>query len=267
MLLYKLMRAAIAARPGRTEIVIDRDHFPTDRYVAMGIAEECGMTLRWVDVDTTAGLTAEQVAEVVGEQTALVVVNHVSYRSAWLADVAAITEVAHDAGALVLLDMCHSAGVVPVRARRLGRRPRRRLHLQVPQRRARLAGVLLRRRAPPRHLHPADPGLDGQHRPVPDGPGLRARRRASAGSCPARPPSSGCWRIQDMVDLVEEAGLDAVREKSEQLTAHAVDLAEEHLAAYDVEVASPRDPERRGGHVTLVTRGCGRSSPPSGSAT
>jgi len=67
VLLYKLMRAAIAARPGRTEIVIDRDHFPTDRYVAMGIADECGMTLRWVDVDTSAGLTAEQVAEVAGE--------------------------------------------------------------------------------------------------------------------------------------------------------------------------------------------------------
>ena len=113
VLLYKLMRAAVAARPGRTEIVIDRDQFPTDRYVAMGIAEECGMTLRWVDVDPTAGLTADQVAEDVGEQTALVVVNHVSYRSAWLADVAAITRAAHDAGALVLLDMCHSAGVVP----------------------------------------------------------------------------------------------------------------------------------------------------------
>src|SRR3954468_15903891 len=58
VLLYKLMRAAVAARPGRTEIVIDRDHFPTDRYVAGGIAEECGMTLRWVDVDTTTGVTA-----------------------------------------------------------------------------------------------------------------------------------------------------------------------------------------------------------------
>jgi kynureninase len=57
--------------------------------------------------------------------------------------------------------------------------------------------------------------------------------------------------VQDMVALVEEAGLDAVRKKSEQLTAHAIDLAEERLAAYDVGIGSPRDPARRGGHVNL----------------
>ena len=115
VLLYKLMRAAVAARPGRTELVLDRDQFPTDRYVAAGVADECGLTLRWIDVDTTAGVTADQVAEVVGPQTALVLVNHVAYRSAWLADVPAITALAHDAGALVLWDLCHSAGVVPTR--------------------------------------------------------------------------------------------------------------------------------------------------------
>jgi kynureninase len=62
VLLYKLMRTAIAARPGRTEIVIDRDNFPTDRYLAAGVAQECGLTLRWLDVDTAAGATVDQVA-------------------------------------------------------------------------------------------------------------------------------------------------------------------------------------------------------------
>ena len=114
VLLYKLMRAAVAARPGRTEIVLDRDQFPTDRYVAAGVAAETGLTLRWIEVDTSAGVTAEQLAEVVGPQTALVVLNHVAYRSAWLADVPELTRIVHDAGALVLWDLCHSAGVVPV---------------------------------------------------------------------------------------------------------------------------------------------------------
>src|SRR3954452_16703142 len=66
VLLYKLMRAAVAARPGRTEIVLDRDQFPTDRYVAAGIADEAGLTLRWIEVDTSAGVTPEQLAEAVG---------------------------------------------------------------------------------------------------------------------------------------------------------------------------------------------------------
>ena len=113
VLLYKLMRAAVAARPGRTEIVLDRDQFPTDRYVADGVAAEAGLTLRWIEVDPAAGVTAEQLAEVVGPQTALVVLNHVAYRSAWLADAPELTRIAHDAGALVLWDLCHSAGVVP----------------------------------------------------------------------------------------------------------------------------------------------------------
>jgi kynureninase len=250
VLLYKLMRAAIAARPGRTEIVIDRDHFPTDRYVAMGIAEECGMTLRWVDVDTTAGLTAEQVAEVVAEQTALVAVNHVSYRSAWLADVAAITEVAHEAGALVLLDMCHSAGVVPSELDAWG------VDLAAGCTYKYLNGGP----GSPAFCYVAARHLDTFTQPIqgwmgntdpflmgPDYVPVQGIRRFLSGT----PAVVGMLAIQDMVDLLEEAGLDAVRAKSEQLTAHAVDLAEKHLAAYDVEVVSPRDPARRGGHITL----------------
>jgi kynureninase len=65
------------------------------------------------------------------------------------------------------------------------------------------------------------------------------------------PAILGMLAIQDMVALIDEAGIDAVRKKSEQLTAYAVDLADEHLAEYGVTVRSPRDAARRGGHVTL----------------
>jgi len=65
------------------------------------------------------------------------------------------------------------------------------------------------------------------------------------------PAVVGMLPVEDMVALIDEAGLDAVRKKSEQLTSYAADLADEHLAAYGVDVASPRDPELRGGHITL----------------
>jgi kynureninase len=65
------------------------------------------------------------------------------------------------------------------------------------------------------------------------------------------PAIIGMLAIEDMVALIDEAGLDRVRTKSEALTEHAIGLAEELLAAYDVSVASPRDVARRGGHVTL----------------
>ena len=192
VLLYKLSRAAIAARPGRDEIVVDTDNFPTDRFVLEGIAAECGMTLRWITPDPALGVTAEQVAEVVGERTALVVLSQIAYRSGYIADVPAITAVAHAAGALVLWDLCHSAGVDPHRARRLGCRRRGRLHLQVPQRRAGFARLRLRAPRPAGATEPAHPGLDGRGRRVRDGRPLRRRRTGCGGSSAGRRRWSGC---------------------------------------------------------------------------
>ena len=94
-------------------------------------------------------------------------------------------------------------------------------------------------------------GWMGNTDPFLMGPDYVPGRRASDASCPAPRRWSGCWPIQDMVALIDEAGIDAVRKKSEQLTSYAVELADERLAPYGVTVASPRDPARRGGHVTL----------------
>ena len=115
VLLYKLIRAGVdAAATGRDEIVVDTDNFPTDRYVVEGIAAERGLTVRWVEVDRALGVTPELLAPVLGERTALVVLSHVAYRSAFVADGPAITRLVRDAGALVLWDLSHSVGSVPL---------------------------------------------------------------------------------------------------------------------------------------------------------
>ena len=250
VLLYKLVRAAVAARPGRTEIVIDRDNFPTDRYVAQGIADELGLTLRWIDVDTSAGLTAEQVAAAVGERTALVMASLVAYRSAWLADAPELTRIAHDAGALVLWDLSHSVGVVPTALdewevdlavgcsyKYLNGGPGSPAFLYVAQRH--LADLTQPIQG---WMGAADPFLMGPTYTPTEG-----IRRFHSGT----PPIVGMLAIDDMLDLIEEAGIEAVREKSVALTSYAVDLFAELLAPLGVELASPRDPARRGGHVTL----------------
>ncbi len=112
VLLYKLMRAAVDARPGRTELVVSRDDFPTDRYVVEGIAAERGLELRWIDA--ARGVTADDVHAAVSERTAAVVLSHVAYRSGHLVDAAAVTDAVHAVGGLILWDLSHSAGVVPV---------------------------------------------------------------------------------------------------------------------------------------------------------
>src|SRR6202042_2073708 len=94
---YKLVCAALDARPGRSEIVTDLDNFPTDRYVLEGVARARGLRLVWLDGDPDP----EAVTSLVGQQTALVTFSHVNYRSAYIADMAFVNQIVRDAGALM----------------------------------------------------------------------------------------------------------------------------------------------------------------------
>ena len=111
---YKLASAAIKARSGRTEIITDRDNFPTDRYVLEGLAQQHGLTIKWIEADPHRGPEPQHVEEAISENTALVTFSQVNYRSAHILETAAITELAHRHGALTLWDLCHSAGAIPV---------------------------------------------------------------------------------------------------------------------------------------------------------
>jgi len=104
--LFKILAAAARARPGRKTILSQRRNFPTDLYVAQGLAGMLGMTLKSVEP-----------GEVIGEinsDTAVVTLTHVDYRSAAFYDMQAINEAASAAGALVVWDLSHSAGAVEI---------------------------------------------------------------------------------------------------------------------------------------------------------
>ena len=101
-------RAEPAARP--PEVVLDRDNFPTNRYVVESLARDLDLELVWLEPPADGGVTAEDVAAVIDERTAVVTLSHIAYQSGYLADAPAITEIAHQAGALVVWDLCHSVG-------------------------------------------------------------------------------------------------------------------------------------------------------------
>ena len=250
VLLYKLIRAGLSARPGRDEVVIDRGNFPTDRFVVDGIAAELGLSVRYLSPPHTAGVRPADVAAVLGERTALVVLSHVAYRSGFLADVAAITRAAHDAGALILWDLCHSAGVLPVELD--------------------ACDVDLAAGCTYKYLNggPGSPAFgyvagrlqEELRQPIlgwmgaSDPFAMAAEYQSAKGMrkfVSGTPPVLAMQPLKDMIELIAEAGLTAVRRKSVALTEHAIALADETLAPLGAVLASPRNAAERGSHVTV----------------
>jgi kynureninase len=254
VLLYKLARAAVdaaaAADPARRVIVAFADDFPTDRYIVEGIAAERGGSVRWLHADLAEGVTPEQVADATGPDTALVLLSHVAYRSGWLADAPAIVAAAHKAGAFVLLDLCHSAGSVPLALDAWG------VDLAVGCTYKYLGGgpgspafAYLRHGLHHRLRQPIQ-GWMGRADPFTMGPGYvpaAGIRHLVSGT----PPILAAVPLLASLDLLEQAGITAVRTKSAALTAFTLELVDDWLTQHGVEVISPRNPERRGGHVTI----------------
>jgi kynureninase len=242
--LFKLAAAALARKPGA--LVTDADNFPTDRYVLEGLGE-----LVVFDVDATDGPTADDVARTcAGRDVSLVCVSHVAYRSGALADVRAITDAAHDAGALLLLDVSHSAGVVPIELESAG------VDLAVGCSYKYLnAGpgspaFLYVRRELQEKLRSPIWGWFGQREQFAMGPAydpVPGIGRFLAGT----PSILGLVAVEVGAELVREAGLEALRRKSATLTELVVSLHDERLAPLGFQLGTPRDPERRGGHVSV----------------
>jgi kynureninase len=248
--LYKLASAALDARPGRHVIVTDHDNFPSDRYVLEGIAYQRGMELRMIRTDINEGLVPDAVRAAADEDCALVSLSHVAYRSGALADMAAITEVAHEAGALMLWDLCHSAGAVPIELdacdvdlaagcsyKYLNAGPGAPAFLFVA---ARLREVL---RQPiwgwfsQRDQFAMGPRYDP----------AEGIRKFMTGT----PPVLGTAAVEEGARLLLEAGIGPMRAKSTRLTSYLIDLADAWLMPLGCELATPRDSGRRGGHVTF----------------
>jgi kynureninase len=248
--LYKLATAALDARPGRHVIITDHDNFPSDRYVMAGLAAQRGAELRMLATDINEGVHPDLVRAAVDEDTALVSLSHVAYRSGALADMAAITAIVHQAGALMLWDLCHSVGAVPVDLdgceadlavgctyKYLNAGPGAPAFAYVS---ARLREVL---RQPiwgwfsQRDQFGMGPSYD-------PAPGM-AKFMTGTPSIP------GTAAVEEGARLLLEAGPEPMRDKSMRLTAYLIELADAWLVPLGCAIATPREASRRGGHVSF----------------
>ncbi|HET9094555.1 MAG TPA: aminotransferase class V-fold PLP-dependent enzyme [Solirubrobacteraceae bacterium] len=250
VLLYKLLRAAVDARPGRDVIIADTHNFPSDRFVIDGVARERGLEVRWLAPDPHGAVTPAELRSVLDERVAVVELSHVAYRSGAIADLPRITRETHAAGALMLWDLCHSTGVLELALdadevdlavgctyKYLNGGPGAPAFAYVA---ARLQEEL--RQPIQGWMGAADPFAMG---PVYE-PAAGIRRVVSG-----TPPIMGMLPLSDMLALLATTDMRAIREKSVALTAFTLAVADERLAPLGVTLASPREPERRGGHVML----------------
>jgi kynureninase len=240
--LFKLTCAALDAR-GAGALVTDRGNFPTDRYVLEGIAAQRGLELRLFDGEPEA-------ATLPCENGDVVVLSHVGYRTGALADLPGLQAVARERGATLIWDLSHSAGAVPVDLRAAGAElavgctykylnagPGAPAYLYVA------AALQAELRSPiwgwfgQREQF----AMERDYDPEPD------IRRFLAGT----PPILGLAAVEAGVRLTTEVGIGALRAKSVALTELAVALHDAWLAPLGFELASPRDPARRGSHVSL----------------
>jgi kynureninase len=248
---YKLAAAALSARPGRTQIITDVHNFPTDRYVLESLASERGLEILWVRADSDAGPEPAHVAELISERTALVTFSHVDYRSAFILDARTITQIAHGAGALTLWDLSHSAGAIPVSLDADG------VDLAVGCTYKYLNGgpgapaYLYVRAEHQDALRQPIWGWLGRSDPFEMAPGYLPGEGISA-MLSGTPPVLALTAVAAGLDLVVEAGIDAVRHKSIGLTEYAIALIDDWLVALGCSVGSPRAAGRRGSHVALV---------------
>ncbi|GLX00622.1 kynureninase [Microtetraspora sp. NBRC 16547] len=248
--IFKVMAAALPLRPGRRVIVSELENFPTDRYVVEGVAKALGAyEIRDVgSLDEALDMALDEALdEALDGDVAAVLLSHVDYRTGALRDMDAITARVRAAGALMIWDLCHSAGAVPVDLRAadadfaigctykyLNGGPGAPAYLYVAERHQDAAHNVISGW----HGHAAPFAFEPYYRPA-DGV-----RRFATGS----PPVLAYSALNASLDIWETVDMSVVRAKSLALTTLFIDLIDELRP--DLALVTPRDPDRRGSQVS-----------------
>jgi kynureninase len=237
--IFKLLAGGLKLRPGRRVILTEAGNFPTDIYMAEGLAHLTG------DVEVRL---ADDVVPAITEDVAVVMLTHVDYRSAALHDMAAVTSAAHAQGALVLWDLSHSAGALPVDLgeadfavgcgyKFLNGGPGAPAYLYVARRWQKafsqpLSGWL---------GHAAPFAFELHYRPA------AGIKRAISGT-----PSVIAMSLLDAsLDLLIEAGMHRIRDKAQKQMDLFAELVDARCTEAGLKLITPRDHAERGSHLSF----------------
>ncbi|MEO5974225.1 MAG: aminotransferase class V-fold PLP-dependent enzyme [Ilumatobacteraceae bacterium] len=248
---YQLCHAAIEARPGRRTVISDASNFPTDRYILEGLCQRLGLKLVLIaDEDDGEFVTSKILEPHLHDDVALVTLSVVQYRSGALHDVAAITDLVHGVGALMLWDASHAIGVVPLQFDRDGVDLAVGCSYKYGNSGPGSPGWLYVRHELQNILQVPIQGWFAQDDQFAMAPGF-LRARGIRGFQVASPSIIGLRCVQAAFEMIDDAGLVAIADKAAKGTELMLVLHDAWLAQLGCTVVTPRDSARRGGHVTI----------------
>ncbi|MDH3716471.1 MAG: kynureninase [Gammaproteobacteria bacterium] len=241
--LFKVLSAALAVRGQRSVVLSEAGNFPTDLYVAQGLVASCDCTLK-------LAATSDEVVAALDEDTAVLMLTQVDFRSGELHDIARVSEAAHEAGALVIWDLAHSAGAVPLQLdawqvdlaigcgyKYLNGGPGAPAFVYVNQ-------------AFQARFQPLLQGWFAHARPFDFDPQFVAAdgiRRALCGT----PPVLSMAALEVGLETFDGVEMAQVREKSLALTDSFMAVLQQECGDYGMQIVSPREPARRGSQVAV----------------
>ncbi len=243
--LFKLLSAAVAMRPDRSVLILEGSNFPTNNYIAEGVAAATGgrVEVRLCEKD--------EIADAIDARTIAVAITHVHYKSGHIHDMAAITARAQAAGALAIWDLCHSAGAMPVDLNGAG------ADFAVGCTYKYLNGgpgspafLFAAKRHQGQAVQPVT-GWWGHAAPFAFEPGYRPQQDIRQFLIGTQPIVSMAL-VEVGLDIHLAADMAAIRAKSMALTDLFIRLVETRCADYGFTLASPRDAAARGSQVSFA---------------
>ncbi len=250
--LYKLVMAALAVHPERTKIVSDELNFPSDLYILQSCIAQLGNKHNLQLVRSRDGITIDlnDLASAIDKNTALVSLTHTAFKSGYMYPAQEVTRLAHQSGALMLWDLCHSVGALPVELDAWG------ADLAVGCTYKYLNGgpgapaFLYVRREHQEQLHQPIWGWFGERQPFTFELDF-SPAKGMAQYLVSSPPILSALAMEASLDIILQAGIGRIRRKSVAQTSYLIELFDARLAPLGFALGTPRDSESRGSHVSI----------------
>jgi kynureninase len=253
---YQLASAAIKARPNRKTIIIDAANFPTDRYIMQGLAQHHGLKLITINnedpsISSNELITPQLLEKYLNDDVALVSLEVVQYRSGARQNIKAINDLVKSHGALMLWDAAHAVGSVAMNFDANGVELAVGCTYKYGNSGPGAPAWLYVSTSMQKELRVPIQGWFAQRDQFAMGPEFQ-REDSIRGFQIASPSLMGLRCIKSAFAMIEEAGIENIENKAARGTEMMIELFDEWLAPLGFTLNTPRDPQQRGGHISLV---------------